>query len=119
MGDSTLEARIWWGGNEGSFGAYVVPARDNQTVLDVVTEVQRRFEPSLAYRFSCRVGVCGATLIPLLTLGIPGDVITAIIIGAFMVHGPQPGPMLFVTHADIVYALSAPTRSTTRSSAWP
>ncbi len=50
-------------------------------------------------------GVCGATLIPLLSLGVPGDVITAIIIGAFMFHGLQPGPMLFVTHADIVYAL--------------
>ncbi len=50
-------------------------------------------------------GVCGATLIPLLSLGIPGDVITAIIIGAFMIHGLQPGPMLFVTNADIVYAL--------------
>ncbi len=50
-------------------------------------------------------GVCGATLIPLLSLGVPGDVITAIIIGAFMIHGLQPGPMLFVTNADIVYAL--------------
>jgi putative tricarboxylic transport membrane protein len=50
-------------------------------------------------------GVCGATLIPLLSLGIPGDVITAIIIGAFMIHGLQPGPMLFVTHAHMVYAL--------------
>lgn len=50
-------------------------------------------------------GVAGATLIPLLSLGIPGDVITAIIIGAFMVHDLQPGPMLFQTHADIIYAL--------------
>ncbi len=50
-------------------------------------------------------GVCGATLIPLLALGVPGDVITAIIIGAFMIHGLQPGPMLFATNGDIVYAL--------------
>jgi len=35
-------------------------------------------------------GVAGATLIPLLALGVPGDVITAIIIGAFMIHGLQP-----------------------------
>ncbi|MEM6944487.1 MAG: tripartite tricarboxylate transporter permease, partial [Pseudomonadota bacterium] len=41
-------------------------------------------------------GVAGATLIPLLALGIPGDVITAIIIGAFMIHGLQPGPMMFI-----------------------
>lgn len=50
-------------------------------------------------------GVAGATLIPLLALGVPGDVITAIIIGAFMVHGLQPGPMMFVANANIIYAL--------------
>ncbi|MGR3572640.1 tripartite tricarboxylate transporter permease [Brevirhabdus sp.] len=50
-------------------------------------------------------GVAGATLIPLLALGVPGDVITAIIIGAFMVHGLQPGPMMFVLNVDIIYGL--------------
>jgi putative tricarboxylic transport membrane protein len=50
-------------------------------------------------------GVCGSTLIPLLALGIPGDVVTAIIIGAFMVHGIQPGPLLFQDHGSLVYAL--------------
>jgi putative tricarboxylic transport membrane protein len=50
-------------------------------------------------------GVAGATLIPLLALGVPGDVITAIIIGAFMIHGLQPGPLMFATNGPIVYAL--------------
>ncbi|WP_370210750.1 tripartite tricarboxylate transporter permease [Roseovarius sp.] len=50
-------------------------------------------------------GVAGATLIPLLALGVPGDVITAIIVGAFMIHGLQPGPMMFVMNADIIYGL--------------
>lgn len=50
-------------------------------------------------------GVAGATLIPLLALGVPGDVITAIIIGAFMIHGLQPGPMMFVMNSDIIYGL--------------
>ncbi len=50
-------------------------------------------------------GVAGATLIPLLALGVPGDVITAIILGAFMVHGLQPGPMMFVMNSDIIYGL--------------
>lgn len=50
-------------------------------------------------------GVAGATLIPLLALGVPGDVITAIIIGAFMVHGLQPGPMMFLLNADLIYGL--------------
>ncbi len=50
-------------------------------------------------------GVAGATMIPLLALGVPGDVITAIIIGAFMVHGLQPGPLLFATNGSLVYAI--------------
>nr|WP_067297486.1 tripartite tricarboxylate transporter permease [Marinobacterium profundum] len=50
-------------------------------------------------------GVAGATLIPLLSLGIPGDVITAIILGAFMIHGLTPGPVLFQENLSLVYAL--------------
>ncbi|MCY3985323.1 MAG: tripartite tricarboxylate transporter permease [Roseovarius sp.] len=50
-------------------------------------------------------GVAGATLIPLLALGVPGDVITAIIIGAFMIHGLQPGPMMFAMNTSIIYGL--------------
>jgi fumarate reductase iron-sulfur subunit len=55
-----LQVSIWRGKSEGRFVTYRVPARDNQTVLDVVTWVQRHREPSLAYRFACRVGVCGS-----------------------------------------------------------
>lgn len=50
-------------------------------------------------------GVAGATLIPLLALGIPGDVITAVILGAFMIHDLKPGPILFQQNLDIIYAL--------------
>ncbi|MGR3983930.1 MAG: 2Fe-2S iron-sulfur cluster-binding protein [Gammaproteobacteria bacterium] len=39
--------------------AYDAPRRANQTVLDVVTWIQREREPGLAYRFSCRAGMCG------------------------------------------------------------
>ncbi|GAB6844269.1 fumarate reductase iron-sulfur subunit [Methylorubrum rhodinum] len=39
---------------------YAVPRRANQTVLDVVTEIQREQDPTLAYRFACRVGMCGS-----------------------------------------------------------
>ena len=55
-----LSVRIWRGGETGYWAEYAVEARSNQTVLDVVTEVQRKHEPSLAYRFACRVGVCGS-----------------------------------------------------------
>lgn len=57
---SELTVRIWRGAEDGGLRTYRVPARANQTVLDVVTEVQRRHAPDLAYRFACRVGVCGS-----------------------------------------------------------
>jgi putative tricarboxylic transport membrane protein len=44
-------------------------------------------------------------MIPLLALGVPGDVITAVILGAFMIHGLQPGPILFEQNITIVYAI--------------
>ena len=50
-------------------------------------------------------GVCGATMIPLLALGVPGDVITAVILGAFMVHGLQPGPLLFQQNIVLIYSI--------------
>lgn len=50
-------------------------------------------------------GVAGATMIPLLALGIPGDVITAVILGAFMIHGLRPGPVMFVQNLPIIYAI--------------
>lgn len=56
-----LAVEIWRGdGTGGGYQAYGVPARDNQTVLDVVTWVQRNEDPGLAYRFACRVGMCGS-----------------------------------------------------------
>lgn len=45
---------------------------------------------------------CGGALIPMLTLGIPGDQVTAILIGGLVIHGLQPGPMLFTTSGEIV-----------------
>ncbi|MGI9319563.1 MAG: tripartite tricarboxylate transporter permease, partial [bacterium] len=50
-------------------------------------------------------GVAGSTMIPLLALGVPGDVITAIILGAFMIHGLRPGPLMFVENLPLIYAL--------------
>ncbi len=50
-------------------------------------------------------GVAGATLIPLLSLGIPGDIITAIILGGFMIHGLTPGPLMFQQNLSLIYAI--------------
>lgn len=49
--------------------------------------------------------VNGSTLVPLLTLGIPGDVITAVMLGAFMIFDLKPGPLLFLQHIDIIFGL--------------
>jgi putative tricarboxylic transport membrane protein len=49
--------------------------------------------------------VCGATLIPLLTLGIPGDSITAVMLGAFLIQGLVPGPELIGQHSAVIYGL--------------
>lgn len=49
----------------------------------------------------------GGALIPLLTLGIPGDGVTAVMLGGFMVHGIIPGPMLFRNQANLVYTIFA------------
>ncbi len=56
----TITVRVWRGGETGELVPFEVPARENQTVLDAVTEVQRAHAPDLAYRFACRVGVCGS-----------------------------------------------------------
>ncbi len=55
-----LTVSLWRGGVEGRYQTYSVPKRENQTVLDVVTWVQRNLDSSLAYRFACRVGMCGS-----------------------------------------------------------
>jgi succinate dehydrogenase iron-sulfur subunit len=58
--DRALIVAVWRGGVDGRFQTFSVPRRDAQTVLDVVTHIQRRLDPTLAYRFACRVGMCGS-----------------------------------------------------------
>ena len=49
----------------------------------------------------------GGALIPLVTMGIPGSGATAIILGAFLLHGLQPGPQVFQSSPHIIYAMFA------------
>jgi fumarate reductase iron-sulfur subunit len=55
-----LKVNVWRGGADGAFQAYDVPRQASQTVLDVVTYIQRSLDPTLAYRYACRVGMCGS-----------------------------------------------------------
>ena len=66
---ATLQVRIWRSAEAGAFRDYAdrgefreyqVPREASKTVLDVVTYVQRHLDASLAYRYSCRVGMCGS-----------------------------------------------------------
>ncbi len=49
--------------------------------------------------------VVGSAMIPLLTLGIPGDGVTALLLGAFILHGIQPGPTMFTKQGVIAYSI--------------
>jgi len=60
MNPSILKVKVWRGATDGSFVEYEVPRSANQTVLDVVTYIQRKIDPTLSYRFACRVGMCGS-----------------------------------------------------------
>ncbi|HMB74642.1 MAG TPA: tripartite tricarboxylate transporter permease, partial [Gammaproteobacteria bacterium] len=56
---------------------------------------------------SANNAVIGSSLIPLLTLGIPGSATAALIVGAFLIHGITPGPFVFRENPEIIYGLFA------------
>jgi fumarate reductase iron-sulfur subunit len=58
--ESMLSVDVWRGAREGRFQTFSVPRRAHQTILDVVTEIQREHDATLSYRFACRVGMCGS-----------------------------------------------------------
>ena len=54
---------------------------------------------------SANNGGTGGALVPMMALGIPGDAVTAILIGALLIHGLKPGPALFIERPDLVSGL--------------
>ncbi len=56
---------------------------------------------------SANSAVSGANMIPLLTLGIPGNLTAALLVGAFLIHGVTPGPLIFQRDAGLIYGLFA------------
>ncbi|MGI9570507.1 MAG: tripartite tricarboxylate transporter permease, partial [Desulfobulbia bacterium] len=54
---------------------------------------------------SANSAVVGASLIPLFVLGIPGNLAVAMLMGAFMIHGMQPGPLMFKENAQLMYGV--------------
>jgi fumarate reductase iron-sulfur subunit len=57
----SIRVEVWRGAADGGrIEAFDVPQQASQTVLDVVTWIQRHADASLSYRFACRVGMCGS-----------------------------------------------------------
>ena len=58
----TLAVRVWRGAaaGEGHYERFDVPAHESQTVLDLVAWIQQYADPTLSYRYACRVGMCGS-----------------------------------------------------------
>lgn len=54
---------------------------------------------------AAKTAATSGAMIPLLSLGVPGDSVTAVMIGAFIIHGLQPGPFMFQNQAGIVYSI--------------
>ena len=56
---------------------------------------------------SANNAVCGASMIPMLTLSIPGDDVAALLMGAFLIQGITPGPTIFYEHTQVIYSIFA------------
>lgn len=56
-----MRISVWRGDSSGGdFQSFDVPRHESQTVLDVVSWIQQEADPTLSYRFACRVGMCGS-----------------------------------------------------------
>ena len=91
------------GGTTASIAAY--------SVAKATSKTPERFgrgaeEGIIAAESANNAGTVGA-LVPLITLGIPGSVITAILLGAMVIHNLNPGPLLFVENPRIAYTVIA------------
>lgn len=91
------------GANIASFVAYNEAKRASKTPELFGTGI----EEGVAAPETANNAVTGGAMVPMLTLGIPGDAVTAVLLSALMVQGYAPGPMLFSEHMDLVYPLYA------------
>lgn len=91
------------GANVGSIVAYTVARR--------FSKHPERFgqgsEEGIIASEAANNATVGGALIPLISLGIPGSVIDAVLLGALVIHNLQPGPLLFANNPDVVYTVMA------------
>ncbi|PYO55244.1 MAG: succinate dehydrogenase/fumarate reductase iron-sulfur subunit, partial [Candidatus Rokuibacteriota bacterium] len=55
-----LKVFRWAPGTRQRMQKYSIPGKEGMTVLDALVEAQRRLDPTLAFRYACRVGMCGS-----------------------------------------------------------
>ena len=91
------------GGDIAAFVSYSEAKRESKHPEKFGTGVPE----GIAASESANNGCSGGAMIPMLSLGVPGDSNTAVLMGAFIMKGFQPGPMMYVEHLDIVYAVFA------------
>ncbi len=91
------------GGSTASILAYSEARRASKTPEKFGTGISEGVVASE----SANNGMVGGALVTLITLGIPGDTTTAILLGGLMIHSVQPGPLLMMNHPEIVYGIFA------------
>ena len=89
------------GANVGSVVAYSAARNFSKTP----EEFGNGSEEGVVASESANNATVGGALIPLIAMGIPGSVIDAILLGALVIHGLQPGPLLFEQHPETVYVI--------------
>ncbi|MFT5466609.1 MAG: putative tricarboxylic transport membrane protein [Verrucomicrobiales bacterium] len=89
------------GANIGSVTAYAV-ARSSS---DTPEKFGEGHEPGVVAAESANNATVGGALIPLIAMGIPGSVVEAVLLGALVIHGLQPGPRLFTEAPQMVYTI--------------
>lgn len=91
------------GGSMGGFLAYVEAVRTSR----VPDSFGKGNPQGIAAAESANNAVCGGALVPMLTFGIPGDPITAIVLGVLVINGIQPGPQLMESQAGLIAPMLA------------
>jgi putative tricarboxylic transport membrane protein len=91
------------GGSMGGFLAYVEAVRTSRDP----DSFGKGNPQGIAAAESANNAVCGGALVPMLTFGIPGDPITAIVLGVLVINGIQPGPQLMESQAGLIAPMLA------------
>lgn len=112
-----LVAPSWFRGS--AIGAFIgaIPAAGSAIAVVLAYTIEQRFSKGAGMRFgkgevrgvaapeAANSALTGGSTIPLITLGIPGDPMTALLIGALIIHGLTPGPLMFIENPGIIGAI--------------